>query len=69
MSQMVTRNAAMSSVQPKPVFYLVQSDDDRWCVEAEWTDGTIERIDTFESHLDAVNWVTTLSGEWVRERT
>ena len=69
MSQMVTRNVAMSSVQPKPVFYVVQSDDDRWCVEAEWTDGTIERIDTFEAHVDATSWITTRSDEWVRGRT
>ncbi len=55
--------------QAKPVFNIVQSNDDRWCVEAEWPDGTIERIDTFEAHLEAVNWVTTVSHEWLRERT
>jgi hypothetical protein len=62
-------DAVMPSVRPKPVFYIVESDDDRWCVEVEWPDGTIERIDTFKAHLDAVHWVTTQSHEWLQERT
>jgi hypothetical protein len=62
-------NAVMPSVRPTPVFYIVQSGDDRWCVETEWPDGTIECIDTFKTYLEAVNWVTALSHEWLRERT
>jgi len=65
----VIKDALMRAVLPKPIFCVVRDDGDRWCAEAEWPDGTIERIDTFMAHLDATNWVTTLSHEWLRERT
>jgi hypothetical protein len=51
-----------------PVFCVVLSDGERWAVEAEWPDGTIEQIDTFQGHSDAVNWVSTQSQMWLRER-
>ena len=66
---MLSKSPPMPADRPKPVFYIVLSDGDRWCVEAEWPDGTIERVDTFNANVDAVNWVTSLSHEWLRERT
>jgi hypothetical protein len=58
----------MPLVAQKPLFHMVLSDGDRWFVEAEWPDGTIEQIDTFGRHIEAVNWVSTQSESWVRER-
>jgi len=52
----------------KPVFCVVLTDGPRWSVEAEWPDGTIEQIDTFKGHFDAVKWVSTQSETWLRER-
>jgi hypothetical protein len=66
---MLSKNATMPVVPPKPIFCVVLGDGDRWSVEAEWPDGTIERIDTFNAHLDAMKWITTRSEEWVQERT
>ena len=53
----------------KPVFCVVLTDGPQWSVEAEWPDGTIEQIDTFKGHFDAVKWVSTRSETWLRERT
>jgi hypothetical protein len=52
----------------KPIFCLVLSDDQRWSVEAEWPDGTIERVNTFKGHLEAASWLKTQSESWLRER-
>jgi len=36
----------------KPIFCAVMNDgDDKWSIEAEWPDGSIERISTFRAHL------------------
>jgi hypothetical protein len=56
-------------VAQKPLFCVVLSDGQRWSVEAEWPDGTIEQIDTFRLHFEAVNWLSTQSESWLRERT
>jgi hypothetical protein len=34
----------------KPVFCVVLCDGEKWSVEAEWPDGTIEHVETFEGH-------------------
>jgi hypothetical protein len=52
----------------KPLFCVVQLADEQWTVEAEWPDGTIEEIDTFKNHSDAVDWVSTRSERWLEER-
>jgi hypothetical protein len=61
-------DAGMHAVSLKPIFCIVLGDGERWSVEAEWPDGTIERIDTFNAHLDAVHWVNTLSKAWLQDR-
>jgi hypothetical protein len=58
----------MLVVAQKPLFHVVLSDSDQCFVEAEWPDGTIEQIDTFGLHIEAVNWLSTQSESWVRER-
>ena len=50
---------ATSTVAAKPIFCIVIADGDRWSVEAEWPDGTIERVDTFEARVDATSWITS----------
>jgi len=52
----------------KPVFCVVLCDGEKWSVEAEWPDGTIEHVETFEGHSDAVNWISTRSEAWLEER-
>jgi hypothetical protein len=37
----------MIKCMQKPILYVILSDSDQWAVEAEWRDGTLERIDTF----------------------
>jgi hypothetical protein len=49
----------------KPVFYVILSDRDEWAVEAEWPDGTFERVNTFKDHLAATAWVATQSEAWL----
>jgi hypothetical protein len=34
----------------------------------EWPDGTIEQINTFKAHFEALNWVNNLSEAWLQER-
>jgi hypothetical protein len=52
----------------KPVFCVVPANGPRWSVEAEWPDGTIERVETFKGHSEAANWLRTQSQSWLRER-
>ena len=42
-----------AAVSLKPIFCIVLGDGDRWSVEAEWPDGTIELVDAFKAQLDA----------------
>jgi arylsulfatase A-like enzyme len=63
----LTRPSGAITAQ-KPFFCVVLSDGERWHVEAEWPDGTIEQIDAFKAHLEGVNWVRTQSEVWLRER-
>jgi hypothetical protein len=58
----------MAIIAQKPIFCVVHSNGQQWAVEAEWPDGTIEQIDIFKTHLEAVNWVGNRSEAWLRER-
>jgi hypothetical protein len=55
-------------VGTKPIFCVVLSDGQRWAVEAEWPDGTIERIYTFTHHFEATDWIFDQSEKWFQER-
>ena len=48
----------ISMMARQPLFCVVLSDRDHWRVEAEWPDGSIEQIDAFKSHFEAVNWIS-----------
>jgi hypothetical protein len=48
----------------KPTFHIILDDRDRWAVEAEWYDGTLERVHTFEDHATAACWVAEQSESW-----
>jgi hypothetical protein len=52
----------------KPFFYVVLTDRDRWAVEAEWPDGMLERVDTFQEHSSAASWIATQSDAWWVDR-
>lgn len=58
----------MGNGAPKPIFYVVLSDLDQWAVEAEWPDGTLERVDTFKEHSAAASWIATQSEPWWVDR-
>jgi hypothetical protein len=44
------------------------NDGDNWSIDAEWPDGTIERVDTFKAHFEAVNWLSSESHTWLAGR-
>jgi hypothetical protein len=51
----------------KPFFCIVLGDSDQWAIEAEWPDGSIERVLAFKARSDAVKWVITRSEAWLKE--
>ena len=51
----------------KPVFFVTKTADD-WSVEAEWPDGTIETVKTFEAELAALDWLSWQSQTWLEWR-
>ena len=59
----------MAKIARKPVFCVILRDGQQWAVEAEWPDGTIEQIDTFKAHFEALNWVNDLSEAWLQDRS
>lgn len=59
----------MSREVDKPTLCIVLGDGEQWWVEAEWPDGTIEQINNFKRHADAVHWLKLHCDVWVQERT
>jgi hypothetical protein len=53
----------------KPVFCVVLSDGNKWSVEAEWPDGTVERVSAFKTHIEAVDWLNRQSKVWLEGRS
>jgi hypothetical protein len=45
----------------KAILHVVVTDGDQWEVEAEWPDGTLERINTFNDPSSATDWISTRS--------
>ena len=60
--------ARIGVMSHKPIFCLVLREGELWQVEAEWPDGTIELVDTFKAHFDALHWMRTQSAAWIEER-
>ena len=52
----------------RPLFYVVLRDGDQWMIEAEWPDGSIEHVQAFKAHSQAVHWVKTYSEKWLLQR-
>ena len=53
----------------KPIFFVVKNGYDSWSVDAEWPDGTIERVKTFEAELAALDWLSWQSQTWLQWRS
>ena len=58
----------MAKIARRPIFSVILRDGEGWAVEAEWPDGTLEQIDTFKAHFEALNWVNNRSEVWLQER-
>jgi hypothetical protein len=65
---MAAIDIGMAKIAHKPIFCVILPDGQEWAVEAEWPDGTIERIDTFKNHFEALNWVNNRSEAWLQQR-
>lgn len=59
----------MVTITQKPIFCVVLDNGQRWTVEAEWPDGTIEQIVTFRGYLEALTWVSNRAEAWLQGRT
>jgi hypothetical protein len=55
----------MTNVAANPLFHVSLGDRDEWVVEAEWPDGTLERVSTFKNHSAAAHWIATASEAWL----
>jgi hypothetical protein len=58
----------LSMASINPIFCVVLGDGSRWSVEAEWPDGTVERIEEFKAHSQAADWIGSHSAMWVEEQ-
>ena len=57
------------SIRPqKALFHIVLSDRDEWAVEAEWSDSTLERVNTFRDYSAATDWIANQSEAWLALR-
>ena len=52
----------------KPMFCAVLGDGQRWVVEVDWPDGTIEQVGEFQRQSEATDWITNQSEAWLQER-
>jgi hypothetical protein len=53
----------------EPIFCVVLRDGDRWQVEAEWPDGTIEPIDRFKDCFEALKCAGARSAARLKQQT
>jgi len=53
----------------KPIFVVVLRETERWTVEVEWPDGTIEEAVSAKSASAARNWINQSSRVWIEHRT
>ena len=62
-------NRLLHKMRPlrKPIFFVIKRAGD-WTVEAEWPDGTIETVKTFEAELKALDWLSWQSHAWLENR-
>jgi len=51
-----------------PIFCAVLGDGQRWVVEVDWPDGTIEQVSEFQRQSEAADWITNQSEAWLQER-
>jgi hypothetical protein len=58
----------MTKPAEKPLFHVSLGARDDWVVEAEWSDGTLESVNTFKNHSAAARWVATASEAWLHAR-
>jgi hypothetical protein len=47
---------------------VVVRNDEECVVEAEWPDGTIEKIEAFRHEYEASDWIASQSEDWLQER-
>jgi hypothetical protein len=52
----------------KPIFCAVLGDGQRWMVEVDWPDGTIEQVGEFQHQSEATDWISNQSEAWLQER-
>jgi hypothetical protein len=60
--------SSMAKSTKEPFFHIILSDRDEWAVEAEWSDSTLERVDTFRDYSAAADWITNRSEAWLAAR-
>jgi hypothetical protein len=58
----------MTNAVAKPLFHVSLGDRDEWVIEAEWPDGTLERVTTFKIHSAAAHWIATASEAWSHQK-
>ena len=51
-----------------PIFCAVLGDGQRWIVEVDWPDGTIEQVGEFQHRSEATDWISNQSEAWLQER-
>jgi hypothetical protein len=52
----------------KPIFFIVKSGNADWFVDADWPDGTIERVAIYKTEAEALDWLRTQSHKWLEGR-
>jgi hypothetical protein len=66
--QSVARMSFGPMITTKPIFYAVLGEGQRWRVEVEWPDGTIEQVDEFKLFSEATDWICSQSETWWQRR-
>jgi hypothetical protein len=56
----------MAKTEKTPIFHVILSDRDEWVIEAEWSDGTLERVTSFKDHSAATDWIADRSDAWIQ---
>ena len=68
MHHMIVAGPTVGNSVAKPIFCVVLRNDEECVVEAEWPDGTIERIEAFKHQFEAAHWIASRSEDWLQDR-
>ena len=60
--RVIKKTSAVSNAR----FHISLFDREEWVIEAEWPEGTLEQVTSFNTQSATADWIATASKTWLR---